>query len=275
MNQSRDYPLGYSEEEARRLAKQAEAMEEFTADTLRRAGLRSGMRVLDIGCGLGDVSLIAGKIVGEEGSVLGIDRATSSLETARRRAVSLGLDHVRFEEVDVTSFQPEGTFDAIVGRFVLLYLPQPTETLRRLVRSLRPGGIVAFQELDMSQISQSPASGLFLQTRRLILDAFAAAGAEVDMGTKLYPTFVHAGLPAPEMIATTLVIAGSDTAGYTSMVEVLRSLLPVIERNGIAIPEELDLQTLGHRLLSDALANDRVGFMSRLVSAWTARELRG
>ena len=82
MNDEHDYALGYSDHEARRLAEQGALLEDLTQDMLRRAGLQPGMHVLDIGCGVGDVSLLAARMVGPEGQVLGIDRAASSVETA-------------------------------------------------------------------------------------------------------------------------------------------------------------------------------------------------
>jgi len=268
MSESQDYPLGYSEQEARRLADQGALLEDLTADVLRRAGLRHGMQALDIGCGVGDVSLLAARMVGSDGAVLGIDKALSSVEAARRRVVSLGVKNARFEESDLAIFETDQKFDAIVGRLVLLYLPNPVGVLRRLSRHLRPGGIVALQEFDMSQVSQTPASELFMQARRWILEAFTTGGAELDMGTKLYTTFLRAGLPAPNMIAATHVACGPTSPGYEYMVRVLRSLLPSIERSGIANVAEIGIDTLAARLRDDAVANDRVTFLPRVVGAW-------
>src|SRR5215813_14453376 len=98
MSDPHGYPLGYSAEEGRRLAAQAAMLEDLTLDVLRRAGLAPGMRVLDLGCGVGDVSLLAARLVGESGAVLGVDRAASSLEIARQRAGALGAGHVRFAQ---------------------------------------------------------------------------------------------------------------------------------------------------------------------------------
>ncbi len=268
MSQSQDYPLGYSEKEARRLAEQGALLEKLTEEVLQSAGVRQGMRVLDLGCGVGDVSLLVAKMVGAAGNVLGIDRAESSLETARRRAGSLSVANARFEQADVTTFDTDLTFDAIVGRFVLLYLRDPAAALRRLSRKLTPGGIVVFHELDISQVSQSPPSALFMQTRGWILQAFAASGAELDMGTKLYSTFMRAGLPTPEMIATTRVVCGPSLPGYDYMVQVLRSLLPLVERNGIATAAQVGIDTLATRIRDDAVAHERVSFMPRMVGAW-------
>lgn len=269
MSKTQDYPLGYSTQEAKRLADQAAQVEQLTEDVLRRSGLRSGMRVLDIGSGVGDVSLLAAKIVGNEGAVLGIDKAASSLEIARRRVAALGAQNISFEESDLAEFESDKKFDAIIGRFVLSYIPDRSAVLKKLTRYLNPGAIVAFLEIDMTQISQVPPSELFTQARRWVLEAFAAGGAELEMGSKLYATFLHAGLPAPNMMAVTPVVGGATSAGYEDLVRALRSLLPLIERKGIANVEDIGIDTLAERLHKDAVANDRVIFMSRIVSAWT------
>jgi 2-polyprenyl-3-methyl-5-hydroxy-6-metoxy-1,4-benzoquinol methylase len=269
MSESQDYPLGYSEQEARRLAAQAALLEDFTEDLFRRAGLEAGMQVLDIGCGVGDVSLLAARMVGADGAVLGIDRAASSLEIARRRAASLGVTNVRFQEADLEQFTTDRPFDALVGRLVLLYLPDAAAVLHRLSRHLRPDGIVAFQEYDMAQLSQAPAGELFLQVRRWLLDAFTAANAELDMGTRLYATFLRARLPSPDMEAAARVVCGPDLTGYESMVGVVRSLLPFMEKHRIATAAEVAIDTLAARLRDDAVAHERVIFLPRRVGAWT------
>jgi ubiquinone/menaquinone biosynthesis C-methylase UbiE len=136
-----NYPLGYSEAEAKRLMEQGAMLEDLTADLLGRAGLAPGMRVLDVGCGFGDVSLLAARIVGAKGSVLGVDRSSASLEIARgrseRRAELCQTANIWFAEADLNIFEPYGTFDAIIGRFVLLYVPERASMLRRLSQSLR------------------------------------------------------------------------------------------------------------------------------------------
>src|SRR5271154_6128181 len=104
MGESSGYALGYTEDEARRWAQQAAFFEELTADVLRRAGIRSGMRVLDLGCGVGDVSLLASRMVGASGAVLGIDRSPTSVETARRRATD-------FAGSSLATVQPRSLLD--------------------------------------------------------------------------------------------------------------------------------------------------------------------
>jgi ubiquinone/menaquinone biosynthesis C-methylase UbiE len=207
-------------------------------------------------------------MVGSEGAVLGVERAASSIAAARHRAADLGLRNVSFVESDLAAFETDRQFDAIVGRFVLSYVPDRAEVLRKLARNLGPGGIVAFLELDIGQIAQVPPSDLFLQVRRWLLEAFAAGGTELEMGSKLYETFLRAGLPIPQMTAVHPV-AGGAAQEYHELVLGLRSLLPTIERQGIASASEIALDTLAERLSADATTHDRVVFLSRIVGAWT------
>ncbi|WP_413629923.1 hypothetical protein [Novosphingobium sp. JCM 18896] len=138
-----------------------------------------------------------------------------------------------------------------------------------MTKFLRPGGIIAFLEVDLTSISQVPPSEIFVRTRDWVLQGFASGGTELEMGSRLYATFRHAGLPAPEMNAVQGVFGGADAAGYGELVQALRSLLPAIARAGIAEFDDIGIDTLAQRLRVDAAANERVAFMSRLVAAWT------
>src|SRR5690606_17958552 len=90
-----DYVLGHSERELDRLHRQAMLFADLTRDILVRAGLESGMRVLDIGCGVGDVSLIAAELVTSGGAVTGVDPSPEALAVARARLDAMGKSWVR------------------------------------------------------------------------------------------------------------------------------------------------------------------------------------
>src|SRR5262249_37369092 len=142
----REYLLGHSLHEQRRLAEQGVILQPITQRLFRDAGLRRGMRVLDVGCGVGDVTCLVAEMVGSQGSVVGVDYAGSVLSTARKRVASRGLSWARFIEADISqvSLSDLGSppFDAVVGRLVLMYQSDPTGVLRRLAGMVRPGGTV-------------------------------------------------------------------------------------------------------------------------------------
>lgn len=252
------------------MAAQAAFLEDLTEDVFRRAGIATGMRVLDLGCGVGDISFLAARMVGAAGMVLGIDRNASSIETARHRAKDLDLSNVQFKVSELETFADGGLrFDALIGRLVLLYLPDPAATLRRFRNVLRPGGVIAFQEIDMDQVSQFPTSELFSRVGSWIIAGFKAGEAETNMGRRLLSTFLRAGLLRPTMIAASRVESGPDAFAYTYLTEILRSLLPILERAGLASGQEVAIDTLADRLRQHATANESVTFLPRMVGAWS------
>jgi ubiquinone/menaquinone biosynthesis C-methylase UbiE len=144
-----DYVWASSDQERQRLASQGDGLRPATERLFRAAGIGAGARVLDCGSGGGDVSVIVAELVTPSGQVLGIDRDAAQVEAATRRIDNLGLSNVRFETGDLSS-PPDGPFDAIVGRLVLMYQPDPEAVLRVLADRLAPGGVMAFLEMNMN-----------------------------------------------------------------------------------------------------------------------------
>jgi 2-polyprenyl-3-methyl-5-hydroxy-6-metoxy-1,4-benzoquinol methylase len=195
-----DYVLGHTDSERLRLIRQARVLAPATEHFLRDAGIVSGMRVLDIGCGMGDVTMLVAQLVGAQGRVTSIDLDQASIATARKRAAAVGLDNTTFHRVDISTFTDIEPFDAIVGRLVLEFLPDPAATIRRLCGLLRPGGIMAFQEpswkIWLAYTSHLP---LRMAVTTIIRGVFVAAGANTEMEQPLYRGLMAANLTPPQM----------------------------------------------------------------------------
>jgi SAM-dependent methyltransferase len=268
-----NYPPGRSEVETRRLIRQAEIYDLPLRRLFADAGLAPGMRVLDLGSGAGDVALTAAALVGPTGSVLGVDMNPAILQTARARAHAAGLANVAFVAGDLgAGFEPEGEFDALVGRVVLMYISEPAAALRRLVRRLRPGGIVAFTEIHLALGAwATPPSPLLTRLGGWVRETYARAGLETEMGLGLQRAFVGAGLPAPRMRAHALVGGGPDWEGYAWIAGVLRSLLPRIVELGIASAEEVGVETLAGRLRAEFERDGKAGMWMPMIDAWSPK----
>ncbi|HEX3233943.1 MAG TPA: class I SAM-dependent methyltransferase [Gemmatimonadales bacterium] len=267
-----DYLLGHSALEQRRLAEQAVILQPMTARLLDDAGMRRGMRVLDVGCGVGDVTCLVADMAGPEGEVVGLDFACSVLSTARSRAASRGLAWARFVEGNVAevSLEELGStqFDAVVGRLVLMYQPDPAAVLRHLSSMVRPGGVVAFLEgVGLPPLSR-PYRPLYVGLMGRLLATFELSGARVDMGLCLHQAFVQAGLPEPEVRLEGMVIAGPDAPGFRWLTELVRSTLPAMERLGVATAEEIEIDTLADRLAREAIASPGAVCGFGLGGAW-------
>ena len=107
-----------------------------------------GADLLDVGSGAGDVALLLSELVGPRGRVVGVDTNEHILETARARVEAVGARGVTFHAGDVRTMALDDDFDAVVGRWILMYIPDPAAFLKMLATRVRPGGIVAFHEND-------------------------------------------------------------------------------------------------------------------------------
>jgi ubiquinone/menaquinone biosynthesis C-methylase UbiE len=183
---SSDYLLGSSDAEHERLIRQARLIDPFTERFFREAGIGPGQRVLDLGSGVGDVAMLVGKLVGSSGEVVGIERDERSLARARARAKEAGQDNVSFIQSDVAQILIDKSFDAVVGRFILQFLPDPAGVLRSLTQLLRPGGIVAFQEPSFAAfLHLCPHLPLWSAGASLIYETGRRAGVNLEMGLAL------------------------------------------------------------------------------------------
>ena len=270
------YPLGYTDHEFARLERQGAIFREFTSNVLCRAGLVPGMHVLDIGCGVGDVTLLAAELVGPSGTVLGVDRSPESVAVATRRVAAAGCaEWIRFEVDELDDFinADRGTapFDAVIGRFVLMYQPDPVDILRRLAGMVRVDGVVALLEMVFPMSRSVPEAPLFALSAHRIMTTMALAGAEIDMGSRLPNIFVDAGLPMPTAVLGGYTGSGPDSPVYAYVAESVRSVTPTAERLGIFTAEEADVETLAERLAAEANELKACLIPPPLVGAWTRR----
>jgi 2-polyprenyl-3-methyl-5-hydroxy-6-metoxy-1,4-benzoquinol methylase len=267
--QDRVYVLGHSAEELNRLIDQARLFGELTEEVFVRAGIGAGMRVLDVGCGAGDVSFLLARMVGPSGTVVGIDRSEEAVAMATARAEAMGLSQVSFSQGDIEDISLEQPVDAAVGRFVLMYSGNPSVSLRRIATNVRAGGIVAFQEMNVAEAKSFPQVDLFEQSMRWIVETLDREKVKNLMGLGLFRTFIEAGLPPPQMIMGARVEGSSDSLGYQIVAQVVKSLLPVMEKLGVANEKEIQIETLAQRLRDEVISRGAVIVLPPLVGAWT------
>ena len=269
-----DYALSDTENEKKRLREQSRIIIETTRRVFALAGIEPGMRVLELGTGAGDVSILLSEMVGPDGEVVSLERNPEIQESARKRAEAGGHGNIKFVCCDIPAAEPEGTFDALVGRAVLMYIPGPEKVLAELLKSVSPGGVVAFQEVDFTIRPQViPPVPLMLKTWDLLYAAMEKSGTEMQMGFKLLPAFKKAGLPEPTMHMDAF-IGGQASGGIDWFVSTIRSLVPMMEKLGIATAAEVDVDTLKDRLVGEYIASgvrDGVGMSNTWISAWARK----
>lgn len=234
----REYALGQSRHEYERLVRQGEFFRPMTQRFFQEAGIQKGMRVLDLGSGAGDVALLLSEMVGAEGEVIGVELDPGVIEFAQQRVVEKGAANITFVASDVEHYSPEGTFDAVVGRLILMYQKNPAAVLGKYVKHIRSGGVVAMMEPWLN-----PPAGPDSPVQRIvtcIVETLRRSGAHVDLGPRLHRVFASAGLHPPVMRFEAVADGVEPSPLFQLIGDSYKSLLPKAIEYGVPIAEGVD-----------------------------------
>jgi SAM-dependent methyltransferase len=165
----------------------------------------------------------------------------------------------------------DARFDALVGRYVLQFQPDPAAMLGRLLRHLRPGGTVVFHEIDWSEARSYPPVELWERCCDFVREAVENGGADPRAGSKLPRIFTAAGLPAPEVRMSSIVGAGGNSdVAVRRLAEVARTLWPAAGESQSGLLADLDPESLVERLQAATAANGSFVFASSEIGAWSS-----
>jgi len=260
------YALGSTDAEHERLIRQAAWLAPYTEKFFREVGIGPGQRILDLGSGVGDVALLLARLVGPAGEVVGIERDAHSIARAAARVSKGGLHQVSFMRGDVSQIPGSKPFDAVVGRYILMFLPNPVAILRSLTEFIRPGGVLAFQEASFANfLEHAAALPLWALGGALAQETFKRSGTITDMEPVLPRFFREAGL---SVVSTkTEIISGAEEW----LAGILHSLLPQMRQFNLPLAPLGDFNTLSERLRAEVAASNSATPLPALVSAWALK----
>jgi 2-polyprenyl-3-methyl-5-hydroxy-6-metoxy-1,4-benzoquinol methylase len=250
------YVLGHTDAELKRLATQARLIDPITRRFLISAGITEGMRVLDVGSGAGDVAILLAGLVGPTGEIVGTDSALTAIDAAEKRIQTSSLTNITFRHGDPAAMSFDKPFDAVVGRYVLQFIPNPSAAIARLSNYLRRGGIMFFHELDWDGARSSPPVPTYDRVCGWIMRTIEGGGAQIHLGAH------------PTLRLESVIASGAAAIDVIHLVtDLVATLLPSIEREGIADASEVDLPTLAQRILAEVGADGTLIGRAE-VAAW-------
>jgi SAM-dependent methyltransferase len=263
-----NYLMGRSAAETQRLRAQAEIYASHTDHLLRMAGLTPGMRVLDLGCGVGDVTFAAARLVGASGAVIGVDVDAGVLTVAADRAVRSGIENVSFVRAEIPDIPIEGDVDAIIGRLILIHLDDPTGALRALRGRVRLGGVIAFQDFGIGHTTLPGALPLAAKVSGWCRDALQASGHPLLGPAGMVSIFRDAGLSVSGIAAMTSAASDPESPLHGYLAATVRAFLPAMIAHGVATEAEVGIDTLVDRLRAEARETGALLYVSELVGVW-------
>ena len=189
------YVLGSSDAERQRLVRQAQAYSPEASWLLEQVGAKPGWRAVDVGCGpIGIMDLLSCRL-GPTGETVGVDNEPRMIAMARDVAAEFGITNLTLVQAEATDTKLErGSFDLAHARHVLVNVPAPERVVAELTALVRPGGVVALEELDWVSWTCQPPHPAWDRLRDALRDFRARRGLDVYMGRRLPGLLRGAGL---------------------------------------------------------------------------------
>ncbi len=265
-----EYELGHSDREIKRLRIQARLVDPFTREFFRDAGVAQGMRVLDVGSGAGDTALVVAELVGDSGEVLGIDRAALAVAAAQSRIQALGKRNMSFRQGELDSLDSAEKFDAVVGRYVLMFNSDPAAMLKSVARLARPSGVIVFHEVDWNGSRSNPVAPMYERCCDWIVRTFKKVGTNPHMGQDLHSAFVRAGIAPPSMALRAFIEGSSNDISYVDMIAELGiTMMPVMEEQGVIARGDIDPTNFRQRMVAEVERLGSVVVGRSEIGAWS------
>jgi SAM-dependent methyltransferase len=237
-----------------------------TRQLLLAAGLRRGMHVADLGCGVGMVTALLAELVGPEGHVVGIDASGDQLAEARRRLDAAGSCATLVQASAADTGLSPGSLDLVYCRFLLLHLTEPERALDEMLTLLKPGGLLVCEDGDLTSAGSQPPSAL-----GAFADLFGRLGphrgVDYTLGRRLFHLVLAAGFPAPEIQFNQPVLARGENKRLLELS--VAEAGPAFVQAGLLTAEELE-RTVAEmrRLTADETV---VAWMPRMAQVWARK----
>jgi SAM-dependent methyltransferase len=237
-----------------------------TRRALLASGLQRGMRVADLGCGVGTVTALLAELVGLDGHVVGVDCSAAQLARAREQLRHCGANLSLVEASATNTGLPRGSFDLVCCRYLLLHLPRPEQALHEMRALLKPGGILVCEDGDLTTAGSEPRSAL-----GAFADLFGrlgpVRGVDYTLGRRLFHLVRAAGFPEPAISFNQPVLARGRNKRFLELS--VAEAGPALIDSGLISPEELDRTLAEMRLATED--ESVLALMPRMARVWARK----
>lgn len=250
----REYILGTHDEEARRLGLQHRLWSDAAHEDWKRAGLRPGMRVLDVGCGPGFAALDMVQVVTGDpvhhpgGLVVGVDESARYVESLRSNAAARGFGRevvgIVGDVMDLAGaiasdgaaggrgVDGAGSFDLAYARWVLCFVPRPMDVVRGVAGLLKAGGRwVVHDYFNYESMALAPRCASFERVVKAVGASWRSRGGDPDVMARVPGMCVEAGLTVEHLSCDERVARPGD-AMWTWPDTFFRIFVPTLVQHG-------------------------------------------
>lgn len=211
----------------------------FTRKLLLDSGIKEGMRILDVGCGNGEVSFLAQDLLKGTGEIVGIDINEGAIINAQKTAAEKQLNNIQFMKMKLENAAEKlGSFDAVIGRRILMYLPDSFQAISDLTKCLKPNGQMIFQESDAIGVGAlTETFPLHTKAQQWVWETVAQEQGNIHIGSEMYSLFTKAGLQVKDVRAEAVLQTAKNGSDLAWLLQVMEKR---IIQAGVATKDELE-----------------------------------
>jgi SAM-dependent methyltransferase len=239
-----------------------------TRRLLSASGLCSGMRVAEIGCGIGLTARWVSTQVGSSGSVSGVDSSSEQLHIAEKSAAEANTTNLSFRKGNAyETGLPQDSFDLVYSRFLLCHLADPTKALAEMSSLLRRGGILVCEDHDDGGIFTEPATHAYKRLVEISAAVNRSHGLDSYIGLKLPRLFREAGFSRPEINVNQIARLHGEEKRFWELT--LREAAPAILAAHASTSRELD--AIGEEMCKIAKDESILLMLARVSQVWARK----
>ena len=267
-NSREKYVLSTGEQASERLRLLHDIFGPGTQGLLRTAGLTAGMRVAEIGCGTGLVSMWMAEEVGTDGRVTAVDASAEQLQVAERCAESAKLKNISYHQAGAyDTGLPANSFDLVYSRFLLCHLAEPKRALIEMQRVLKPGGLLVCEDHDDGGIFTEPPTRAYRRLVEISDVVNRAHSLDSHVGLKLPGLVLEAGFTKPEVHVDQIAVLRGPAKRFWELT--LREAAAAIQAAGASTADELESI---YREMQTIAEDDSVLLMvARVTQVWAGK----
>ncbi|MCD6064004.1 MAG: ubiE 5 [Flavipsychrobacter sp.] len=227
MEKPESYIITGGEEGKKRLNVLSEVLYSYTKTLLLQQGLAKGMSFLDVGCGGGNVSVMAAGMVGDAGRVTAIDFDEEIIALNKEEVAAAGISTIAYETLSAYDLSSRDEYDITYARFLLSHLTDPLRVLKNMAASLKPGGRVIVEDIHFDGHFCYPACTAFNEYVALFTATASQREQNANIGPELLRLFGEAGLQDVgfDVIQPTFNTGSGKWMGYITMDKIKEAVI--------------------------------------------------
>lgn len=230
---NKDYLLGANDYELNRLHFQHGVWKGITDDLFNRLNVQPGWKILDVGSGPGFVSFDLMERVGTTGEITALEPSQLYLDHFKNYAADKGWKNTKaINGIAETAELPENYYDLIFARWVIGFVPDPELFISKLMKALKPGGIIALQDYAFDRLLLYPQGGDYDKLSPYAEEYWKSTGGDLKIATRVPAIYKKLGLKLVDYKPNSL--AGNPGSGVFEWHHVfITHHIPVMVERGI------------------------------------------